>query len=394
MSGRPFTVFLVAGEESGDMLGAGLMQALSERLGGEVRFVGVGGRRMEALGLASRFPMEEISLHGFTAVIARLPRLLKLIRGTAAAVVAERPDVFVGIDAPDFNLRVARRVRRSGAPVATVHYVSPTVWVWRPGRARHMARFVDRILAILPFEPDVHVRLGGPPTSYVGHPLVERLDTLRPAPGERPPLASRPTFLLLPGSRRSETSRLLEIFGATLARLVATLGPVEAILPAVPRLLDDIRKGVAGWPVKPEIVVGEAEKLAAFRRAHAALAASGTVTLELALAGVPMIIAYRTDGITKMLRPVIERQWSLPLRAFGMSNLILGEKASPEYLNEDVTPERLAAAVAPLLADTPERRAQLDAFARLEATMAVEGGSPSQRAAAMVIATASRKALP
>ena len=393
MTARPFTAFLVAGEESGDMLGAGLMDALRARLGGEVRFLGVGGRRMTGLGLKSLFPMEEISLHGFTAVIASLPRVLARIRETAAMVVRDKPDVLVVIDSPDFNLRVARRVRRADPSIPIVDYVSPTVWVWRPGRARHMAEYVDHLLAILPFEPDVHRRLGGPPTTYVGHPLVERLEVLRPAPGERPPTGKRPTLLVLPGSRRSETSRLLAVFGATLARLVAERGPVDAVLPAVPWLLDDIRRGVAAWPVKPMIVVGEDEKFAAFRRAHAALAASGTVTLELALSGVPMVVVYRTDAITKVLRPLIESQWSLPLRAFGLSNLVLGEKASPEFLNREATPEALSAALAPLLADTPERRAQIEAFARLETTIAGEGGLPSQCAAEIVIATARRPAL-
>lgn len=388
MTARPFTAFLVAGEESGDMLGAGLMEALRARQGGEVRFLGVGGRRMTGLGLTSLFPMEEISLHGFTAVIASLPKVLARIGETAAAVVRERPDVLVVIDSPDFNLRVARRVRRADPSIPIVDYVSPTVWVWRPGRARHMAEFVDHLLAVLPFEPDVHRRLGGPPTTYVGHPLVERLDVLRPAPGERPPPGERPTLLVLPGSRRSETSRLLAVFGATLARLVAARGPVDAILPAVPWVLDDIRKGVAAWPVKPMIVVGESEKLAAFRRAHAALAASGTVTLELALSGVPMVIAYRTDRIAKLLRPLIEAQWSLPLKAFGLSNLVLGEKASPEFLNREATPEALSAALGPLLADTPERRAQTEAFAMLDRLMAIGEGLPSPRAAEIVVSTA------
>ena len=388
MTGPPLSVFIVAGEESGDALGAGLMQSLRDRLGGEVRFAGVGGARMTALGLASLFPMEEISLHGFTAVLAKIPRILALIRKTAAAVVGARPDVLVIIDSPDFNLRVARRVRRSAPSIAIVDYVSPTVWVWRPGRARHMARFVDRLLAILPFEPDVHRRLGGPPTTYVGHPLIERLDLLRPAPGARPPLAVRPTMLVLPGSRRSETSRLLPVFGETAALAVARHGPVELVVPAVPWLADDIRRGVETWPVKPAIVVGEAEKFAAFRRAHAALAASGTVTLELALAGVPMVIAYRSDWVAKVLRPAIESQWSLPLKAFGLSNLILGAKASPELLNREATPEAMSAALVPLLSDTPERRAQEAAFAGLDGLMALDGATPSALAADIVVETA------
>ena len=392
MNVRPFTVFLIAGEESGDALGAGLMQALRDRLGGDIRFLGVGGSRMKALGLVSLFPMEEISLHGFTAVLAKIPRILALIRQTAAAVRAARPDALVIVDSPDFNLRVARRVRAQDPSIAIVDYVSPTVWVWRPGRSPRMATFVDRILAVLPFEPDVHRRLGGPPCTYVGHPLIEKLDQLRPAPGERPPLGARPTLLVLPGSRRSETSRLIGVFGETAALVARRHRSVELVIPAVPWLADDIRRGAAAWPVQPTIVVGEAEKFAAFRRAHAALAASGTVTLELALAGVPMVIAYRSDIVAKALRRFIEAQWSLPLRAFGLSNLILGAKASPEFLNRDTTPQALSAALVPLLADTPERRAQEAAFARLGQLMALDTGTPSSHAAGVVIETARARA--
>jgi lipid-A-disaccharide synthase len=255
-----------------------------------------------------------------------------------------------------------------------------------------MARFVDRLLAILPFEPDVHRRLGGPPTTYVGHPLIERLGLLRPAPGERSLLGGRPTLLVLPGSRRSETSRLLPVFGETAALAVARHGPVELVVPAVPWLADDIRRGVETWPVKPTIVVGEAEKFAALRRAHAALAASGTVTLELALAGVPMVIAYRSDWLAKVLRPAIESQWSLPLRAFGLSNLILGAKASPEFLNRETTPEAMSTALVALLSDTPERRAQEAAFASLDRLMALDGATPSGLAADIVVETARARA--
>lgn len=376
------TFFLIAGEESGDQLGAGLMRALRARLGDRVNFVGVGGERMGRLGLASLFPMEQVSYTGITAIIANLPRIMSLMQSTARSVVNARPDVLVIIDCPGFNLGVARRVRKWAPSIPIIDYVSPSVWVWRPGRARWMARFVDRIMAILPFEPEAHRRLGGPPCTYVGHPLIERLGVLRPAPGERPPLGVRPTLLVLPGSRHGEIKRLTEPFGATVARIVETFGPVELVLPAVPRYADEIRRRVAAWPVQPTIVEGEAAKFAAFRRAHAALAASGTVTLELALSGVPMVVAYRVDPLVKPFKHVLSR-----INSFVLPNLITGGNPIPEFLDAETSPERLSAAVLPLLSDSPERARQIEAFGRLDALMALESGTPSSRAADLVLET-------
>jgi lipid-A-disaccharide synthase len=377
----PATVFIVAGEESGDILGASLMAALREHLGGRVRFLGVGGGRMERLGLTSLFPMEEIALHGISEVLVRLPRLLRRISGTARAVAAAKPDVLVLIDTPGFNLRVARRVRKLSPAVPIVDYVSPSVWAWAPGRARRMARFVDRLLAILPFEPAVHRRLGGPPTSYVGHPLLQRLPDLRPASGERIALGTgvAPVLVVLPGSRRSEVTRLMPVFGETVARLVAERGPVEVVLPAVPRLASLVRAAAASWKIQPTIVEGEAAAYAAFRRAHAALAASGTVTLELALSGVPMVVAYRLDIFLKTFK------WLLRAHSIVLANLILGENVIPEFLDADASPERLARTLAPLLGETPDRTRQLAAFSQLAALMALDSGTPSERAAAIVV---------
>jgi len=382
---RPFTAFLIAGEESGDQLGARLMQAIGDRLGGRVRFVGVGGDRMARLGFRSLFPMQEIALHGITAIIANLGRILWRMDWTAKRVVEAEPDVLVIIDCPGFNLGVAKRVRKSRPAVPIVEYVSPTVWVWRPGRARWIKGFVDHVMALLPFEPAVHARLGGPPCSYVGHPLIERLATLRPAPGERVPLAEadRPVLLVLPGSRRGEIDRLTEPFGETLA-LVAERSsrPLEILLPAVPRFAEEIKGRIARWRVKPTVIEGEADKLAAFRRAHAALAASGTVTLELALAEVPMVVAYRVDLLVRPFKWALSR-----INSFVLPNLILGTNEIPEFLDRETTPERMAAALLPLLRDTPERARQLTAFARLDAALARDV-PPSMLAADIVLKTA------
>jgi lipid-A-disaccharide synthase len=387
VTAQPFTVFIVAGEESGDQLGAGLMRAIRARKD-EVRFVGVGGLRMVAEGLDPLFPVTDLSHHGLTAVFANLPLILRRIRETVDAAVAAAPDVAVFIDSPDFNLRVARRLRARARDIPIVDYVSPTVWAWRPGRAAAMAGHVDHLLAILPFEPEVHRRLGGPATTYVGHPLVEKLGLLRPAPGERPPLGEgrTPTLLVLPGSRRSEISRLLTPFGAAVRRLAETHPGLEVVLPAVPHLRDRIVAGVAGWPVKPEIVDGETAKFAAFRRAHAALAASGTVTLELALSGVPMVVAYRLDPVARAFK------WLISVNSNVLANLVLGDNAIPEFIDADATPENLAAAVDPLLSHTAARAAQVAAFARLDGLMIPDGPGPSDQAAAIVLDAAGRRA--
>ncbi len=379
------TVFMVAGEESGDILGAALMRAIASRASGVVRYVGVGGERMRHEGLASLFPLEELSLHGFTEVIARLPALMSRLKQTAAAVVETGPDVLVLVDAPAFNIRLARRVRRRAPSIAIVDYVSPSVWAHNSWRARRMAPIVDEVLAILPFEPAVHQRLGGPPCVYVGHPLLSRLGELRPAPNERLPVGAKPTLLVLPGSRRSEIDRLMAPFGAAVAEIAVRHPDVELILPAVSRLRAMIDERLASWPVKPRVVEGEEAKLAAFRKANAALAASGTVTLELALSGIPMAVAYRVDSLARMLRPLMIAP------SIVLPNLIVGENVIPELINRDCTPANLAGAVLPLLSDSAERRAQIAAFAKLDTLMDTKGKAPADLAADAVLEVVARR---
>ena len=387
---RDLSIVLVAGEESGDQLGAPLMRALKERTGGRVRFAGVGGRDMAAEGLPSPFPIDELAIIGFAAIPRRLPLILRRIRETAAAVVAARPDALVIIDSPDFTHRVARRVRATAPSIPILDYVSPSVWAWRPGRARAMRGYVDHVLALLPFEPRAHERLGGPPCSYVGHPLLEQLAELRPSPQEAERrLAEPPVVLVLPGSRGGEIRRLLAIFGETVALLAAGRAPLDLVLPTLPHLRERITAATAGWPLRPRILVDRKEKRAAFRLARAALAKSGTVTLELALAGIPMVAAYKVSGIEEMVA-----RFAMQLPSVILPNLILEENAVPEFLQRDCTAQKLSAALAPLLAESPQRRQQIDAFKRLDAVMRLDattpGGSqsPSGRAAAIVLGLA------
>ncbi len=240
----PLRVFLVVGEHSGDQLGFKLMRALREAAGGEIAFSGIGGEAMQAEGLQSLFPLADIAVMGILPVIARLPTLLARIRETAAAIVAAPPDALVIIDSPDFTHRVARRVRQALPGLPIVDYVSPSVWAWRPGRARAMRAYVDRLLALLPFEPAAHERLGGPPCFYVGHPLIERLAELRPNANEAARRAGYPPprIVVLPGSRRSIMRRLIDDFGGALALLAREIGAVEAILPTLPHLKDEIAR--------------------------------------------------------------------------------------------------------------------------------------------------------
>lgn len=379
-------IFLVATEESGDRLGAGLMKVLRQRLGDAVQFDGVGGRAMTREGLNPLFPIEELSIMGFAAVVKQLPKILRMIRQTVDAVTATSPDILVIIDSPDFTHRVARRVRARDASIPIVDYVSPTVWAWRSGRARAMLRYVDHVLALLPFEPEAYQRLHGPPCSYIGHPLTEQLASLRPNAEEQARRGAEPPVLLvLPGSRRGEIRHHLALFGEALAKLRSAGRDFELVLPTMPHLEAMVREGVANWEVAPKIVVGECEKRAAFRVAHAALAKSGTVTLELALSGVPMVTAYRVGNAEAF---ILRR--AIRVSSVILANLVIGEDVIPEYLQENCTPENLARGLGEVLSDSLLRRQQVEAFATLDVKMSTGNTSPSVRAADIVLATMRR----
>jgi lipid-A-disaccharide synthase len=379
---RPLRVYLVAGEESGDQLGAGLMRALrTANPGRDIAFLGLGGQRMRREGLDPIFPMEEISVMGILPVIAALPGIVRRAYRVIADVVSRDPDVLIIIDSPDFTQPIAKRVHKRAPHIAIVNYVSPSVWAWRPGRARKMRGYVDHVLALKPFEPEAHRRLGGPPCSYVGHPLVEKRDLLRPSPGERAMPGNGPfELLVLPGSRRSELRRLAEPFAGALARFRDRFtGDLRVTLPAVPHLVQEITDVTRDWPVVPEIVVGEEAKFAAFRKAHLALAASGTVTLELALAGVPMVVAYKVSRLEEQLKYLIK------VDTIVLANLILGENVIREYIQDDCHAQSLGDALLALAADGEARDRQVEAFARLDEAMDIGEETPSGRAARLVM---------
>ncbi len=379
-------VFLVATEESGDRLGAALMLALKARLGASVEFRGVGGYEMAAEGLPSLFRIDDLAIVGIAGITQALPMILGRIRQTARAALDEQPDVMVIIDSPDFTHRVARRVRKKNRNIPIVDYVSPSVWAWRPGRARAMRRYIDHVLALLPFEPEVHQKLGGPPCTYVGHPLVEQIDELRPNVQEAARrMEGAPLLLVLPGSRKNEIRRLIGPFGATVERIAKSVWPLDIVIPTTPHLQDMVLRETAHWGLRPKIVVKREDRRAAFRNARAALAKSGTVTLELGLAGVPMITAYKVSGLEAVIARRLIRVPSVIL-----TNLVLGANVVPEFIQTDCTPDRLSSALLPLLSDSPERRAQIEAFQRLDGLMEIGQAQPARRAAEIVENVAKR----
>jgi lipid-A-disaccharide synthase len=320
---------------------------------------------------------------GLAAVVKQLPMILRLIRDTATAVTQASPDILVIIDSPDFTHRVARRVRARDPSIPIIDYVSPSVWAWRPGRARAMRAYVDHVLALLPFEPEEYRRLQGPPCSYVGHPLVEQVGGLRPNVDEQKRRdEAPPVVLVLPGSRRSEIRHHMAVFGEALGRLQAEGAAFELILPTMPHLQEAIREAVKNWPVQPRVVIGEQEKRAAFRIARAALAKSGTVTLELAIAGVPMVTAYKVGTVEAWIM-----RRAINVKSVILANLVVGENVVPEFLQQDCTPEKLSHALRDVLDDSPVRRRQVKAFAKIDSIMSTGNQPPSVRAADIVLAT-------
>ena len=384
-AGREYRFFIVAGEHSGDALGAKLMAELNRRLYGRVRYLGVGGALMEGQGLISQFPLDEVAVMGPMSILPRLPRILRRISDTTRAALAAEADAVIIIDSPEFTHPIAKRIRRRRPSLPIIDYVSPSVWAWRPGRARRMRKYVDHVLALLPFEPDSHQRLGGPPCTFIGHPLSERIDwiagldsqPLIPRLGLDP---SRPVLVVLPGSRVSEVTRLLVPFGATVARLSEAVPGLQIIVPVIPSVRPLIEAVAATWPVPVHFVEGEEDKFMAFRLATAALAASGTVTLELALAGTPSVVAYKVD---KIAAPALRMLLKPP--SVVLANLVAGVNVYPEFLQQDCTPEKLAAAVLPLLNDSEERRLQEARLERIGPMITPDGTSSSAIAAGIVI---------
>jgi lipid-A-disaccharide synthase len=375
-------IFLVTGEPSGDALGGALIAALRQRTGGRLRVAGIGGERMREQGLDSLVPLDDLAIMGVAEVLPRAPVILRRVRETIAAILAQRPDAVVTIDSSGFSWRVAHGLRRRGETLPLIHYVAPMVWAWRAGRARRMARWYDHLMTLLPFEPPYFERVGLP-CSFVGHPVVEcgaeRGDgwRFRALHGLA---ADELLITVLPGSRRGEVRRLLPIFGAALRRLQDRVGPFRVVVPTVATVANAVGEAVTAWPGSAIVVQHPQEKYDAFAASRAALAASGSVALELALARLPMVVGYRLNPLTETLL-----QQVLNVRQVNLVNLLLGRPLVRELLGPNCTPAALAVSLAELIGDERVRAAHAEGYDEAVRSLAVGGIAPSLRAADRIL---------
>ncbi|MEM6887813.1 MAG: lipid-A-disaccharide synthase [Pseudomonadota bacterium] len=379
-------VFILAGEPSGDRLGGALMAGLRV-LRPEVTFQGIGGAEMQAQGLVSLFPMDELSVMGLAEVLPKYRALKARIRETAQATIDMQPDVLITIDSPDFSFRVAKLVKASSR-VRTVHYVAPTVWAWRPKRAEKISHFIDHLLAVLPFEPPLFER-HGMECDFVGHPVVAEMQaSAEQAAAFRSAHAvgEGPMILALPGSRRGEVARLAPIFGEALAELGSHHPRLKVVVPAAVPVVKAVKAACTAWRVESIVLdpTGAAPedalamKRAAFRAADAALAASGTVSLELAAARAPMVIAYRMNPLSFQLI-----QWMALIDTVTLVNLVSKTRVVPEFLGPKCVPEDIAGALANVLSDPQAQRQAMEKTMRL---LGEGGEAPGLRAARAVLA--------
>jgi lipid-A-disaccharide synthase len=373
-------IYIIAGEQSGDALGARLMTAL-RRLRPGMEFAGIGGAQMQAQGLASLFPMRELAVMGLLEVLPKLLRLRGLLNAAVADIAARKPALVITIDSPGFALRVLARVAALGIP--RVHYVAPQVWAWREKRVRHYPGLWDRLLCLLPFEPAFFAR-HGLVASFVGHPVLE--SGAGDGDGARfrarhglPPEAR--VLVLMPGSRRGEVTRLLPVFEATMALLATSIPGLVPVVPAAESVADAVREATSTWRAVPIVVTDLQDKHDAYAAAAVALTKSGTSTVELALAGVPMVVTYKVNALTA----AIARRLFVVKHA-ALVNLLAGREVVPELIQNDCTPPRLAAEIATLLTDPKAAEAQRAGFREVMGSLAPPRGTPSMAAALEVLA--------
>ncbi|MGL6208296.1 MAG: lipid-A-disaccharide synthase [Paracoccaceae bacterium] len=350
-------LFLIAGEPSGDRLGAALMAALRALVPG-VQFAGVGGALMQAQGLVSQFPMEELSVMGIAEVLPKYFALKRRIAECGAAALSFDPAALITIDSPDFCLRVAKIVKAARPDLRTIHYVAPSVWAWRPGRAVKMAKAIDHVLALLPFEPP-YMTAAGMTCDFVGHPVVSE-----PVASEAEKAAfagEGPLILALPGSRKGEVTRMAPVFGQVLGLVKAVHPDARVVLPTVPGVAGLVRDHALDWPIRPEIVETPEAKRGALAAADVALAASGTVSLELAANACPMVIAYDLHPVTIWLMQRMAR-----IDTVTLVNLVSETRVVPEFLGRNCRAELIAPALLELLQDdSPQDAAMWQTMERL-----------------------------
>lgn len=384
MPGKPLTLMLVAGEPSGDLLGAELMVALKELGHGDVKIVGVGGEAMMREGLEPLFDISATSIMGLQEVVPKIPEVLRRIKRAAEFAAATKPDAVVLIDSPDFTHRVARRIKKIAPNIPTINYVAPQVWATRPGRAKKMASYFNLVLALLPFEPPFFAGYGLKAV-FVGHPALARGKKMVGGEAFRARHnipAGAPLLAVLPGSRGMEVRHLLPVFAETMAILKQKVPGLHTAIPAVPHVAERIRQGTENWPLPLTIVAGDEEKFALFDAADAALAASGTVTTEVALSHTPMIVTYKVGRLTAW---IYRKLIGVKVRYYTLMNLILDRLAVPELMQEDCRPAPLADALAALLTDPGAAARQVADQNEALRQMGEGADQPSRRAARAIL---------
>jgi lipid-A-disaccharide synthase len=379
---KQINLMLVCGEPSGDALGAQLMAGLKTLAPGRIRFTGVGGLAMAREGLESLYPLDTTAVMGLREVVPAIPAILRRVKRAVEFAVTTKPDAVVVIDSPDFTHRVARGIKKRTPSIPTVDYVAPQVWASRAYRAKAMASYFDLVLALFPFEVPFFEKFGLK-AAFVGHPVIERAakvsggDALRARLGIAP---DAPLLALLPGSRTSEIRFILPVFHGAVSLLAGLIPGLVTVLPTVPHVADKVRAATANWPTPLHILEGEADKYAAFDAANVALAASGTVTAELALAHTPMVVGYRVGGLTYFLS-----RFLMTVKYITLINILLDREAVPEFLQRRATPENLATAVAKLFGDDSARGAQIEAMKDFGRLLGEGDEPPSLRAARVLL---------
>lgn len=379
---KPLSLMLVCGEPSGDQLGAQLMAGLKELGGKAIQISGVGGAAMTREGLHSLFSLDATSVMGLREVVPRIPAILARVREASDYALKTQPDALVLIDSPDFTHRIGKRVKRVNPSIPVVNYVAPQVWASRSYRAKKMARYIDMILALLPFEAPFFEKYGIY-SVFTGHPVLERKKLMVGGPALRSRLGilpDAPLLCLLPGSRMNEIRFLLETFREAVALLKRQVPALVTILPTMPHVAVRVREGSSSWPTPLHVIEGEGDKYAAFDAADAALAASGTVTTELALARTPMVVGYKLGWLTyALMRPLIDVPYAT------LVNLLMEREAVPEFIQEQCTAEALAGALKPLLLDKAAAARQCADLEEAARRLGEGGGAPSLRAAQALI---------
>jgi len=377
-------IYVIAGEPSGDLLGGRLMAALRQATGDSIQFAGIGGENMQAQGLRSLFPMTELTVMGLTEVLPRIPRILRRVRETLDDIGRLQPDAILTIDSWGFTGRVQKGCQKRYPDLPRIHYVAPMVWAWKPKRAAKLAKVLDLLMTLLPFEPPYFER-EGLRTIHVGHPVVES------GAGQGDGAAFRARhgiaddvklLAVLPGSRHSETSKLLPVFARVLERLKPGHQTLRVVVPTLPHLVDEVREATRNWPFDPVVIADSSQKYDCFAASTCALAASGTVALELAMAGLPTVIAYRLSALTAF---IARNFFGFKIKWATLLNMVLDRPVMPEFLQEDCQAENIAPILARLLDDETEREWRRRDMAAGMAALGLGGASPGARAAQVVL---------